>query len=347
MAYLRDTLEVDELKNIKLSELKKKYMEISNTYNKLKDGNWLFCHRCGEFQTKDNFYTSNDNKSGYFCYCKKCCLEIAEQRTKKNDHPNLTKDSMIELLRLMNLPYVDNVFEACVKDVENDVNQKSVRSPALQYLTIIKSLPQYNGKTFKNSVFPINYEGSSSTKKPKASTIKRFGEGLNNEDYLYLQNEYEDWITRYECNTKAQEELFEQLSLNKWQQFKCIRENKPTKDLVKAYQELMSTANITPKQNGMDAMSEGQTIGQLIEKWETERPIPEIDPELKDVDNIGLYIDTFFKGHLAKMLNLKNPLQHIYENYIQKYTVKKPEYDEDSDSEELFDKIFGSAKENG
>ena len=39
MAYLRDTLEVDELKNIKLSELKKKYMEISNTYNKLKNSN--------------------------------------------------------------------------------------------------------------------------------------------------------------------------------------------------------------------------------------------------------------------------------------------------------------------
>ena len=45
-------------------------------------------------------------------------------------------------------------------------------------------------------------------------------------------------------------------------------------------------------------------FGTLIDKWENTRPIPEIDEELKDVDNIGVYLDVFFKGHLAKMMGM-------------------------------------------
>jgi hypothetical protein len=41
------------------------------------------------------------------------------------------------------------------------------------------------------------------------------------------------------------------------------------------------------------------------------------------------------------MLGLKNNLSHIYEKFIAKYTVNKPKYDEDEDSEVLFDQIFG------
>ena len=91
----------------------------------------------------------------------------------------------------------------------------------------------------------------------------------------------------------------------------------------------------------MDTMSEAQTFGTLIAKWETERPLPEIDPELEDVDKIGRYIDVFYRGHMAKVLGLKNGLSHIYQKFIEKFTVKRPEYDSDEDSEALFDAIFG------
>ena len=32
-----------------------------------------------------------------------------------------------------------------------------------------------------------------------------------------LESQYQDWITRYECNTKTQEEIFERLSFKKWE----------------------------------------------------------------------------------------------------------------------------------
>ena len=146
MANLKEPIDVEELKIIKLADLKKEYRNLSNYYERLRTGNWMYCHRCGEYQTKENFYSSDENKSGYFHYCKKCCLEIAEGIEKKGDQPNLTKESMMKLLQLMNLPYIDKVFNSCVEDVENSVGQKNRKSPALQYLVIIKSLPQYKYK---------------------------------------------------------------------------------------------------------------------------------------------------------------------------------------------------------
>ena len=100
------------------------------------------------------------------------------------------------------------------------------------------------------------------------------------------------------------------------------------------------------KQNNIDALSEAQTFGTLIQKYEEERPLPKIDPALEDTDNIGLLIDVFFRGHTSKMAGLKNRFSNIYEKVMKKYTVSMPEYDEDTDSEIIFDKIFGD-KEDG
>ena len=104
----------------------------------------------------------------------------------------------------------------------------------------------------------------------------------------------------------------------------------------------MDTGGIKPKQNNMDTLSEAQTFGTLIAKWENERPLPEIDPELQDVDKIGTYIDVFFRGHLAKMMGLKNGLSNLYNKYMKRYTVNKPEYEGEEDNEVLFDAIFGN-----
>jgi len=349
MANLSDTLEIEEIKTIKLSDLKKEYRKVSLDYDKMKNGDYCMCLDCkpsDAWKARSNFYTSKKYKAGYYPICKKCLLKRIEQRVSDNDRPNETKESVMKVLQDMDLPYIDSFYENCKKANADEVNEKNRKSPFLTYITAILSLPNWKGKTWKDSQLPLNYEGSSSNKKPKASTIKRFGEGLNNEDYLFLQNEYETWISRYECSTYAQERIFEQLSLNKWQEMMAIREGKPTKDLVKASQELMSTANITPRQNSADLISQGKTFGTMIQDWEEHDPTPDIDPELKDVDKIGLYIDVFFKGHMSKSLKIKNKFSDIYERYIKKYSVEKKVYEEDNTSEELFRKIFGNAGED-
>ena len=48
---------------------------------------------------------------------------------------------------------------------------------------------------------------------------------------------------------------------------------------------------------------------------------------------------------MSKMLGLKNRFSNIYERVMEKFTVKPPEYDEETDSEILFEKIFGSMED--
>ena len=124
---------------------------------------------------------------------------------------------------------------------------------------------------------------------------------------------------------------------------KATRAKEDTKDLNATFQKLLDTAKLQPKQNSGDTTSNNQTFGTLIDKWENTRPLPEIDEDLRDVDKIGLYVDVFFRGHLAKMMGLKNGLSKLYTNFIKKYTVEKPEYNDDEDGEALFDAIFGNA----
>ena len=119
-----------------------------------------------------------------------------------------------------------------------------------------------------------------------------------------------------------------------------------TKDLDKQYQDWLETGKLKPKQNSSDALSDAQTWGTLVQKIEETRPCAEIDPELKDVDRIGLMIDVFFRGHAAKMLGIKNSFSHLYEKVMAKYTVKRPEYNAEGDSEAIFEKVFGTVAEN-
>ena len=174
---------------------------------------------------------------------------------------------------------------------------------------------------------------------------KRFGSDYTNEQLMFLENEYQDWITRYECNTKAQEEIFKNLSTNRLERKQAVKQGKPTKEIDKTFQELLAAQNIQPRQSGLDTFSDAQTMGTLIQKYEETRPLPDVDPELEDVDKIGLYIDAFYRGHASKMLGLKNRFSNIYEKVMSKYAVSPPSYDEESDSEILFDKIFGSKEE--
>ena len=344
MAHLRQAKTEAEIKKLTVANVKNEYNKLASDYNKILEGQYVYCHHCNEFLSRDSFYSDKEYASGLFPICKKCLLAMVEQREKPADKPNETKESVKKVLMMMDLPYIDDLYESCVKSVSDEVNEKNRKSPFLQMITILKSLPQYRGMKWKDSDAEIEGEESALGRKVKQATIKRFGTGFTNDDYIFLQDQYDDWTGRYECKTKAQEELFERLCFKKLEIFKATKDGKSTKDLDRSYQDLMATANITPKQNSLDSLSEAQTLGTLIQKWEEERPLPEIDPELEDVDKIGLYIDVFFKGHMSKMLNLKNPLMNIYEGFMRKLSVAKPEYDEEEASEELFNKIFGSSE---
>lgn len=162
-------------------------------------------------------------------------------------------------------------------------------------------------------------------------TIIFWGAGYKPSEYSYLQEQYDEWTTRYEAETKAQEELFKNLCISQLsiQQAKQKGTIKDFSDATKTFQDLLGSANLKPNQNNSNDLVERNCFGTLIKRWEDEKPIPEPEDEFKDVDNIKKYINTFFAGQLAEMLKIDNPNSQAYREEIGKYTVKKPEYEGD------------------
>lgn len=351
MANIKLGKEESEIRKMKIVAIKDYCVEISKTYNKIVNGDYIRCCKCGDFKKSDTaFYMDKRYFNDRYPICKECILAMVEQREKKNDEPNETKESVQKVLQMMDKVYDDKFYEDCIKGARDGAKERNRNSPFSTYITAISSLPNWKGMTWKDSDFgsaamSADENETRIIKKTVKDGRKRFGNNYTDEELQFMENEYQDWISRYECSTKAQEEIFENLSLLKLIKRKLIEKNKPTKDVDKQMQDWLDAGKLKPKQDSSDGSNDSKAFGVMLQHYEYDRPLPEIDPELKDVDKIGLYIDVFFRGHTAKMLDLMNTFANIYEKFMSKFTVKPPQYDEDEDSEVIFEKVFGSSME--
>ena len=318
----------------------------------------ITCFYCGNEYVETNFYNSNSefySNTGKIAHCKQCIEKFYQQYFDRYTNEGcLTpeKKAVQRLCMVFDIYYRDDVFISAMNKIKTSGMNIS---PMAQYMKQIQ-LQQYNRykETYENTITEAEQENFAMASISDMSievtvdqkTIDFFGSGFNDEDYKFLQKEYDDWTARHECNTKAQEEVIKDICFNRLQNLKALRKGEDTKDITASFQKMLDAGKLQPKQNIGDTTADNQTFGTLIDKWENERPLPEIDEELKDVDKIGQYIDVFFRGHLAKMMGLKNGFSNLYNKFMKKYTVKKPEYSDEENSEVLFDTIFGNQSSN-
>ena len=353
MAKVIEPLSDAELKKIAVANLREEYRKLSNIYMRIMNEELIYCPHCGIWKNTNSFYSSNESPDGIEHYaCKECILNMMTDYDPRSKIRTDNKEKTIAVFKKLNWYFNEKLYNDQIASIAEGTNEKLRSTGAQQLLTIVKSLKQYRDKTYADSEFDIeDIESDSSQEDVKIiqktlkKAKKRFGSDYTNEQLMFLENEYQDWVSRYECSQKAQELTFENLSILKLMKREALKKGTSTKDIDKSYQDWLDTGNLKPKQNTLDTFSDAQTMGTLIQKYEETRPLPDVDPELEDVDKIGLYIDAFYRGHASKMLGLKNRFSNIYEKVMSKYAVSPPSYDEESDSEILFDKIFGSKEE--
>lgn len=334
----------DDLAGMTLVEAKAAYKQMKKKYDKIYSG--FFCHDCNQFLPAEDFYVSKHWKSGVVPTCKKCLNKIAlgyNEKTKKNDE---TEENFKKALQLANLPFIRKLYNSAKSTIENTTNETRRTSVFYQYMTMVQSLPHYDGMTWEDGEFdddPVEEEKEVKLGKDKKKiAIKRFGAGYTDGAYNFLLNQYEDWTARYTIESKAQEVLLIEICKAQYKLHEADINGEDTKDLIKSLQDLMGSLNIRPNQKDAKGIADAKSLGQMIEMWEEHDPIPEPDDDFKDVDKIAFYIDTFFKGHLAKMMGLKGAFSTMYERFMDKYTVKKQVYKDGKTSEEMFEQIFGS-----
>lgn len=114
---------------------------------------------------------------------------------------------------------------------------------------------------------------------------------------------------------------------------------------INALNTLLGSANWKPAQK-KDAPDDAFTnpLGVWLYRYENERPLPQVDNSLKDVNKLKKNVFTWM-GHLCKMLNKKNGYTKLYEDEMQKWRVEKPEYSDIEDDEVMMAEIFSSIED--
>lgn len=294
--------------------------------------NEQLCTCCGMVKkvNSTNFYKSysviyKNSIENRMTICKDCVISIAE---KFKIQYNSESRALYELCRLLDIYYEKTLFDSACKQAK----AKNKNSNIYQiYFQKVSSLPQYRDKTFIDSeLFDSAKDEEELSEKIGRDVVEFWGSvGYSQSDYDFLEKEYTNLTTRYECDSYAQEVLFQEIA-NQRLDIKRKRAMGSSVDKeIKTLQDLLGSANIKPAQENASMASEQLTFGTLIKKFENEKPIPEPLPEWMTSDWIKKYVCTWFFGNLCRMMGKPNPYKDEYEEEMDKYTVKVYKGDED------------------
>ena len=331
-----------QVKRLSAEKLRIEYNDLAEGYDRLvqhKDS--LYCTKCGGFYNYDDFYISDEFKTGRFPICKECMLEMATDYDNRLEAAVDNREKLIRVFHMLNLPYSDEAFRSFKAKLGDGV------SVAQSMIAQIQAWAKMNNKTWADSVFDKPVEAI-----VKAPTVEQydvrpeirkiFGNGFTEDDYHFLQDQYDDWRARTQVDSKSQETYVQQICLQLLDIDKDRKAGKDTTNKIKALDVLMNSANLQPKQNVSNAATDALTFGQLIEKWENERPISEPSEEFKDVDGIGKYIRVWFTGWLSKALGMKaSVFTAEFEKEISQYEAKRAEIEEDDEDASIYNEIWG------
>lgn len=279
----------------------------------------MICLKCdGSFPFRDGFYSTSDTDFyplGKLPICKGCCQANIEEKGF---------DSFLDLLRLINKPLYDDTF----------------RDDYFEYVKNINSLPQYRKTTFLESTLFNENKALSTLKRAKPQELSEedlresedfWGIGKSEREYLWLNHQFSDYLSRYEVDGKTLEDLIVEICLTRLDIRNRREAGSDVDKQMKTLNDLLTSANLKPSQETGNQSVEQETFGTLIKKWEDTRPIQD-DSEWKKNDSIGKYLKVWFTGHLMRMFDIENKDEEEYYEELNKYTVALEEETEgDSD----------------
>ena len=279
-------------------------------------------------------YSGNDY---YIPICRKCISTLF------NNYLKSLQDEEEAFERIC--MHLDLYYNKSIVDI---VNNKCKSPDKMQYYLRTVNLAQYSDKTYGDTLL----ERKDKSLQDEIDNMARenienvnnklkffWGSGFEPEEYAWLENKLDEWKSKNECQSMAQETIFKNICLLELQINEAIIEGEKTESLYNQLNNFMSAANIKPSQKNENAFSDSQTFGTLIEKWEQTDPIPESEPS-----GLAKYISVWFLGHLCKMLGIKNEWQELYDKEVEKYTCYPPNLNDAEESSVSYEDIFGGVE---
>lgn len=312
------------------------------------------CTRCGkQYSKRKGFfptsYSENYKGLGYTHICNTC---INSLYSKYLTQCGSSKDAVRQVCRKLDLYWHESIF--------NRINTKSTaRTVMTQYITKLNSVA-LAGRSYDDTLLDEGtlWSFSSTIKtddKPETpveplteneepvpeDVIAFWGAGYTADMYKDLEQRRQYWMSRFPNDIDLDigtEALIRQICNLEIDINRDRVAGKSIDKSVNALNNLLGSASLKPTQRkeDLDSSVSNTPLGVWLYRFENERPLPDIDDELKDVNGLKKYVFTWM-GHLCKMMGIKNGYTRLYEDEINRLRVERPEYDDEDDETLLID----------
>lgn len=273
--------------------------------------NKIKCIRCEKEKAESNYYI-NENPlfpTDKTIICKDC---ISDYIGEKDSSGYL--DRIIMILSILNKPFLYDLWERRDKDWN-------------KYIPQLSSLHQYRSLTFKDSVFSDNKMKSNIKEIEQDEVNKEVdskeididleaaqarwgrGKGLTIDDYIYLENFFNEYKHSYETDTPVQVNLYKNIAKVHLQAEKELANGniKNFKDLMDLSSKLHNDGNIKPIQSTGANDNKGlSTYGLWIKEIEKTEPCEYFKdkPVYEDYDKFKKYLDNWFVRPMKNVFNI-------------------------------------------
>lgn len=297
------------------------------------------CCMCGhEYGTqKGNFLSGGKSvlwrgNGGFVPFCRSCCEILMESMV--SFYSGNEEHALRHMCSMFDWYYSETASAAALGALHATRSYLGAYASKMNITQVVAKgtsfcdtlLEEYNEgeRMFAMSQADASQENDENEFTVTREMIRTWGKGFTPDQYQFLEEEFTDWTTKSICKTKAQEELFRNIALAQLDVRIARETGGKVTDAQKALQDLMNSANILPKQNADNILADTQTFGTLLKKYEETDPIPEPDERWRDVDGIRRYMNTWFRGGLAKALKINNENTAMYDDAVKemdRYTV--------------------------
>lgn len=333
----------------------------------------IYCPRCGIGYPKQqgSFFISQSTlykyNGRYHVVCKHCMEEIFEHyKSVLNDE----KEAMYRICMKFDIYWSEKVYKSLDTSGKKNAGVSTRLSRYIHKTNLVPNLE----KTFDNSLDESEIAQYAEDQRKKIALCDAKGDDVDEMSveeiddvsleipkdwidfwgaefepafYYELQRRYDEWASAYDEMSVSDRAVIKQICITEATINRDSALGKPIDKLQSSLNSLLGSANLKPVQvkkvGGTEAGLEAMPFGVGIARFENTRPIPKPDPDFEDVDKIHTYINAWYAGHMAKMLGLKVDISEA-EREIAKYTVTKPEYNEEEASDTAYEKIFGKSE---
>ena len=297
---------------------------------------YVICTECGrkvatssERNIKQHFYavknftgiTSKYKSKSVKVYdiCKKC---LKEKCYDDEELKRFNKAKFISVLKdIMNRPYVHKYFESAEKIAKKNNKPDMIFTEYMRRISAVSMLESCweDGDTYfikdefttnaeeyvekEDEVF-IEVEKSNFVVTP--DMVRKWGNGYTPQDYEFLEYNYNEWSTKYKCDTFAEEKTFQFLCLKELEIRKARETNSGNVDrLEETFRKFMNDANVTPRDaNASNDAENLNSLGMIIKDIERTEPCFRFKEKdiYKDFDSIGEYLERFVYRPLKNLL---------------------------------------------